>query len=61
MSRSLKDKPGSLEDEVLKIRVQIDIFAEEVRVLEENAKESSKAAIERAKKASERLERLLLR
>ena len=41
MSRSLKDKPGSLEDEVLKIRVQIDIFAEEVRVLEENAKESS--------------------
>ena len=51
--------PGSLEDRVLKVREQIDILAQEARVLEEQAKQSSEAAIERARKARERLQRLL--
>jgi hypothetical protein len=51
--------PGSLEDEILKVRGQAKILAEEARVLQENANERAKQARERAMKARERLERLL--
>jgi transposase len=43
---------GSLADEIRKMREQANILAEEARVLEENSNE-------RARKAGERLQRLL--
>jgi hypothetical protein len=51
--------PGSLEDEIFKVREQASILAEEARVLEENADERARQASERARKVWERLERLL--
>jgi hypothetical protein len=50
---------GLVEDEIRKTREQTNILAEEARVLEENFDERARAARERARKASERLQTLL--
>jgi hypothetical protein len=50
---------GALEDEIRKAQEQANIFAEEARVLHEEADTRIRAALQRCRKARERLGELL--